>query len=185
MKTFLGIDPGRTGGFAMIHSGGLTLWEMPPESQRGVSLLTLERLIICEAQALSDMELPIVGLEWNVAHPDNVPDHAFRFGLQTGQIHAMFFAHKFQLELISPQLWMAKLGLPGKQFDPECRQRLELLRKHYPHALVIGPRGGVLDGLVEAALIAIYLRIVHATPISKKSGPRPPKFRGIIDDEQM
>jgi hypothetical protein len=159
---------------------------MPPESQRGIDLCNLERIILC-CEMHEDASLTQVGIEWNTCRPGEVPDRAMKFGIQSGELRAMFFAHGFQLELLSPQAWMSKLGLPGKDFDPDCLQRREVVKRHFSDAdkMFIGPRGGIYDGLVEAACIAIYLQIMHGTPLGKKSGPRPQKFRGIVDESQL
>jgi hypothetical protein len=174
---FIGVDVGRKGGIALISSTGLSLWPMVVEQQRGLDLTALTAIVL---QCGMPSSLPArVGIEHNTARPGEVPDYAYKFGLQEGQLHGMFYAHGFYIDLLSPQTWLDKMGLPGKVWDQGCKQRLEILYRHFPNAQVVGPRGGIMDGLVEAALIAIYMRELYSTPLGKKTGPRKAKFRGL------
>ena len=171
-----GIDPGRTGGIAAIDfDGTVKVWAMPRQEQRGVCLPELFDILRSWPNGTA------VGLEWNQARPGESPDYAFRFGLQTGEIHAALFGVGFSTILVSPQAWMNKLGLCGKRDDPKMIYRMAFVRDHYPWAepLFIGPRGGIQDGPLEALLIAHYVKLVRSTPFGAKSGPRQPKFRGI------
>jgi hypothetical protein len=70
------------------------------------------------------------------------------------------------------------LGVPGKDYDPKCQQRRAILDEAYPNssALWFGPRGGVLDGAVDAACIALYMKRKDSVPFT---GKRPPTFRGL------
>ena len=179
--TFIGIDPGRKGGIALISEQGLQVWEMPPEQHRGINLWDLTGIIneITHYETF-DGEHNKVGLEWNTCRPEEVPDFTMRFGIQSGELRAMFFAHGFEVDLIPPQVWMAKLGLPGKDGDFECRQRAELVSREFPGSdkLWTWPRGGVHGGILEACCIAIYQRIMYSTPLGRHTGRRPPRYLG-------
>lgn len=174
---FIGIDPGRKGGIALIRNGNLTVWPMPPEQNRGIDLRALEQIVAVGCCSLNCK----LCLEWNTCRPNEVPDYAMRFGIQSGELRAMFFARGFDVDLVSPAAWMNKLGVPGKEWDRQCAQRIEVIKRHFPDAdkLWTGPKGGIQDGIVEAICLAIYCRTVYSTPIGTKAGPRPPKFRGV------
>jgi hypothetical protein len=175
-----GIDVGHKGGLAIFNTdtGEIRLWEMPPEQNRGTNLEELWQIL---QSWPSDT---IVGLEYNTCRPGEVPDFAMRFGIQTGELRAALFSFKFETMLVFPQVWMGKLGLWGKQNDPHLQYRMALIREKYPHAepLLVGPRGGIKDGLVEALLIAEWVRLMHCTPLQKFTGPRPPRFLGLTPE---
>jgi len=169
--TVMACDPGRTGAFARIDENGLTLWDMPAKLNRGIDLHALKEIV-------TSCEPCRIGIEQNTGHPDDVPDRAFIFGLQTGQIQAMFFAFGFTIDYIFPQTWMQKMGLPSKQNDFELKQRIEIVHSHFPTAELVGPRGGLLDGRIEAACICLFMKRMYTTPLGRHTGRRPPTFRG-------
>lgn len=179
--TYIGIDPGRTGGIVVLQDSGLIFaYPMPATNERGVYV----REIVDIFRNVQDTA--VIGIEWNVAHVDNVADHAFRFGLQTGQLDGIAQALNFEVIHVYPQAWMNKLGLRGKQHDPDLMYRMAWLDEHYPYAkqLVLGPRGGIQDGLLEALCITHYVKLMRITPLGKKSGPPPAKFRGLPPEEE-
>jgi hypothetical protein len=178
VKTYLGVDPGRTGGIAVIEPDGtIRVWPMPAKSERGVDVEAFAEIIRPFASSH-------VALEWNTARPHEVPDYAFRFGLQTGQLDATMRCHGLKVAHVTPQVWMKQLGLTGKADDPKLYYRMEFIRLHYSYAesLFIGPRGGIQDGPLEALLMAHYLRLITESPFGTKGGRPPPKFRGELAD---
>jgi len=179
--TFIGIDPGRKGGIALISEQGLRVWEMPPEQHRGINLAELNEIITHHLTPWDGEPIGHVAIEWNTCRPEEVPDFAMRFGIQSGELRAMFFARGLDVDLVPPNTWMQKLGLPGKDGDFECRQRAELVSREFPgsNELWTGPRGGVHDGILESICIALYERVYWSTPLGRKTGPRKPTFRGI------
>lgn len=174
--SFAGVDPGRTGGLALISPGNVPkVWEMPKSEERGCDIMAVWDI-------LSQWPSPVVAaLEWNTSRPGEVPDFAFRFGLQTGQLHALLFAKGFQVKLLAPNKWKGRLGLPGKTDDPGSLQGAALWDRTYPpyKSLIRGPKGGIHDGPLDALLIALYLRKEATSGVGWKGGKRPPKYRGI------
>jgi hypothetical protein len=173
---YIGVDPGRKGAISVIDNGVITIFPMPPEQNRGLDLEALHNIVV------NAPEPARVGIEWNTARPNEVPDFAFRFGLQSGELRATFFHFGYDPVLVPPQIWMAYLGVPGKDYDAKCQQRRAILDKEYPQSssLWLGPRGGVLDGPVEASCIALYMKRIDAVPFK---GKRPPTFRGLPADK--
>lgn len=180
MKSYVGIDPGRKGAIAKISSQAITVHEMPQEFERGIDLFGLVSLD--DLERLGDV---LVGIEWNTGRPGEVPDYAFRFGLQTGQLDAWYKAKGYTVKHISPQKWKNYFGLPGKQDDRQSLQGAAIWCKSYPQykGLIYGPRGGILDGPLDALLIAEYLRRIESSPVGAKGGKRPPKFLGLTAEE--
>lgn len=176
----IGIDPGRSGAVAQIALNGATpivwVWDMPEhKDNRGIDVAAFD-LILAGLPVTGS----VTGLEWNTGRPGEVPDFAYRFGLQTGQIDALLFARGFWVERLSSQKWTGKLALPGKTHSGAVQQRADLIDNLYPQAspLIRGPRGGLLDGRIDAILIAEYVRRGHCTLTGHKGGRRAPIWRG-------
>jgi len=179
----VGIDPGRKGAIATIECATRTphVWAMPDHGEeRGVDVWAVDA-ILAEIPATG----ACVGLEWNSGRPGEVPDFAYRFGLQTGQLDALLWARGFDILHLASNKWTSRLGLPGKSHHGALEQRAALWDAIYPpyKGLIRGPRGGILDGPLDALLIAEYIRRGYATLTGHKGGRRPPIFRGGgIDD---
>lgn len=175
-RTVIGIDPGRKGALASIGilSGMVKVHPMPEEEDRGMCLHDL-RLILQEYTPSTTL----VGIEWNTGMPHEVPDYAFRFGLQTGQLDAYAHAMGFSVRHVSSSKWTGYFGLAGKQDQTALPVRVALLEKAYPafSRLLRGPRGGILDGNVDALLIAHYFRLGETT-FGHRGGRRPAIQRG-------
>jgi crossover junction endodeoxyribonuclease RuvC len=78
---------------------------------------------------------------------------AFSFGRGYGRIEGVVQTLRIALTLVKPQVWKPKLGAPRDKVQSVSRAR-QLM----PSAAgaFVGPRGGLLDGLAEAAMIALY-----------------------------
>lgn len=181
ITTTIGIDPGRTGAIARISEGEVDVWDMPVrrEGERGIDVGSFDAIL---SLTLSPKDA-VVGLEWNGGRPGEVPDFAYRFGLQTGQIDGLLFGRGYRVEHLSANKWTGKLGLPGKTHSGAVEQRAAMIDLLYPQAspLIRGPRGGLLDGRIDAILIADYMRRGHCTRTGHKGGRRPPVWRGPAD----
>lgn len=177
---FIGVDPGFTGGLALLSADGLIarVWPMPTTGKRNHRKLDLGYLtgIIRTFPPNSQ-----VGLEWPQGLPGDSPQSMMRFGVQVGQIDALLYAHEFLPEHISPSVWKGRLGLPGKAHDPSSWQGVQYWAERYPShsGLIHGPRGGILDGLLDALLLAHYLKLGTTSPMGWHGGKRPPAFRGV------
>jgi hypothetical protein len=182
-KRYLGIDPGRQGALGVIRPGVggqpaiVQVHDMPDEQDRGVNLADLDAIL---SHIPADGTLAC--LEWPTARPGEVPDFAMRFGQQCGELRALLWARGYETRLIPPQTWTGRLGLPGKQHAGAVVQRAAMWDQRYPHfmAVIRGPRGGLLDGRIDALLIAEFCRGTDAGQVGTKGGRRPPKFFGAV-----
>lgn len=181
-KYFAGIDPGFTGALAVLSEDGLIarIHDMPVINTgfNRIDLTTLYDVL---------KHLPVnthVALENPTTRPGEGAERCFRFGRGIGNIEAMLHVSGLRYVLIPPQTWTAYLGVVGKSHDHDCRQRLAYFQGLYPQheSKVIGSRGGVLDGPLDALLIAEYLRRITLSPVGKMGGKRPPKFIGRMED---
>lgn len=155
-KHFAGIDPGHFGAVAVLSQSGswAKMWKMPWKD--GEYDLDGLKKIFLYLKLLPDC---VVGIEWPVAFPDsfaNVARDAENFGRGKGYLEAFAFLMGLEYRRISPQLWKGRLGIPGKTHAGANERAAEKLVSLLPqHASMIrGPRGGLLDGPLDALLIA-------------------------------
>lgn len=187
MKTthYLGIDPGHSGAIACLNAAGTTAqtWPMPTRKRGDVTEMDLDKLydILSPLRKLPEV---FAGLEWPNTWQGQFGDvvrHAEVFGRGKGTLDSFLYLLGFSYRRVSPSAWKAKLGIPGKTWDKNSVQAHAFWVHTYPdHATcVLGPRGGLQDGPLDALLIAHYLRIGGESPVGHKGGKRPPTFRGM------
>ena len=187
---FLGIDPGVAGAIALISASGETaqVWPMPVLDRKGVK--ELDKHLLCDRlEHLRRLPAPVAGLEWPNTYKGSFGDvvrHAEVFGRQKGTLDAFLFGLGFDYRHVSPSAWKGKLGLPGKDWDPVSQQGADLWGRLYPQhsGLIRGPRGGLLDGPLDALLIAHYVKMSH-TGAGSKGGRKPPTFRVLGMDTPL
>ena len=177
---YVGLDPGFSGALGTIHEGRCSVVDMPVRRRgngEGYNALDLPVLIQYIPRA---PEGPVkFGLENPTTRPGEGAERSFRFGRQVGNLEAIILALGGDLTLIPPATWTSRLGFPGKQYDNALEIRAKYWCDHYPEYkdLIYGPRGGILDGRLDALLIAHYLKSISG-PLGKWGGRRPPKFKG-------
>lgn len=151
----LGIDPGATGGVALVAGGA-----------RGGNLLAWRRFdgvdplqAIAEVVALSGGACRLRSLLEEVhAAPGQGVVSMFTFGRSVGRIEGYFAARDMALELASPQAWQR--WLPGHDGGPKERVRSWVESRHGA-ATFIAPGCRVPhQGGMDAAAIAEYLRLL-------------------------
>jgi hypothetical protein len=104
-----------------------------------------------------------VGIEWPQAFPGsfgNVCRDAEIFGEQKARLEDFAFLMGLDHHRIAPTLWKGRLGLDGKTIVGANERAAQLWCMFYPKfaGLIRGPRGGLLDGPLDALLIAHFLR---------------------------
>lgn len=155
-RHFCGIDPGHHGAIAVLNANGswAKVWSMPWKDSEYdlVGLRTIFRY-------LKLLPGTVIGIEWPVAWPGsfaNVVRDAENFGRGKAYLESFAFLLGFEYRKISPQLWKGRLGLPGKTSpganEVAAAKVASLMPRHVP--LIRGPRGGLLDGPMDALLIA-------------------------------
>jgi len=163
-KTTVGIDPGFKGALAMIYRGEIRVRDLPTklrkstgnEFDRGELLKALTTFCRCPGRDVH------VGLEHPTTRPGEGAERSKRFGEGLGLIEGMLVALGVSYELIPPAKWKMSLGVPGKDWEGANEIGRALIEQMYPaykHGDFHGPRGGLLDGRVDATLIAHYLSI--------------------------
>jgi len=160
---YAGIDPGFSGGFALMSSTGMTChaWPMPVvekdyDSQREIDLNGL-RAVLEQIRRFPNV---CIGLEWPTTRPGEGAERCERFGRQKGYLEAFCFLKGMSYYKIAPNLWKGRLGLDGKTVVGANERAAKLFEMYYPGhtALIRGPKGGIKDGIMDALLIAHFLR---------------------------
>lgn len=156
----MGVDPGVYGAFALINDDRIVrVSDMPRQSCAGTGsydpaeILSLVRRVAILPHVMAWMERPHT-------RPGEGAERSCNFGLGLGYTEMALLACKIPYERVSPMAWMKAVGVHGKKKDPELRQRWRVFDEKFPdqRGLILGPRGGVRDGRLEAVLIAEALR---------------------------
>lgn len=162
MKYFTGIDPGFSGAIVTIGLDGSiqNMHDLPVINEGKEREFNLEELdkYIYELSTFTDLS---VGLEHPTTRPGEGAERSRRFGYGQGLLEALLFVRHISYARIAPNLWKGRLGLPGKEHTGAVKQSADVCDWYYPDAtdLIRGPRGGLLDGRIDALLIAHFLRL--------------------------
>lgn len=151
---FIGVDPGFSGGIAILNSSGLgpeaAVGDMPTVAgAKGKTELDLHAVLrmtgVMVAGTATEMWLERVG-----ARPGQGVSSMFRFGQQLGALEMAAAAHGHVLRYVTPTTWKAYFGLSAdkgvargyamKRF-PQLADKLSRVKD---------------DGRAEALLIALY-----------------------------
>lgn len=185
---FIGVDPGFSGGIAVVNLAATTarVWDMPvshakgmKDSQREIDLSELATIF----RSLSKLPAPHMVIEWPTTRPGEGAERAERFGRGKGYLHAFAYLLKMDFKLVAPQTWKGRLGLPGKGFDPHSAVTRKWWASKYPQweQMVLGPRGGVLDGRLDSLVLAEYARMGSVQILGWKGGKKPPTYGGMLE----
>lgn len=156
---FVGIDPGQSGGIAVICGLDVRVVKMP-ETERDL----LDYL--CGCHDLSDGDITAV-LEKVSSSPQMGVSSAFKFGIGVGQLRMALTAAKIPFDEVLPQKWQKVMG---------CRTGGDKnISKRRAQALFPGVK--VTHAFADALLIASYCRRARSTDvqIDPQSEPLPEK----------
>ena len=149
MTIYLGIDPGKEGGWAVVDHKGAALVAGPlPYIGRELDpisfLATLKPLgiDIC----VTEKPMPVKGSGTTTA---------FTTGKNYGIILCVLSFLEARREEVSPSVWKK-----AKNLSADKQASVELALKLFPdqRSVLLGPRGGGQDGIAEALLIADWRR---------------------------
>lgn len=154
MKLFLGIDPGRQGGWGIVDEDGAALHVEPlPYTQNQLDILTLNKHLL-SAEFLFTNDTTAV-IEHPLTLSGESPSGHLNSGKNFGILLALCTLHRFVIHTPQPGAWKSKMRLGSDK-----GLSMKLCDQLFPtmHDMIRGPRGGALDGLAEALLIAEYQR---------------------------
>lgn len=147
---YLGIDPGKKGGIAAIDPFGELKQLCPYQPE------TLRKILDTETQSANNV---VAFVEKAQAFPGQGVVGMFNYGKSAGIIEGLLISWMIEYDLVTPARWHAALvkrGARGTTKQRAWAKAQELWPNEYNWFL--SSRGKVLDGLVDAALIAEYGR---------------------------
>lgn len=148
MKTlFIGIDPGKSGGIALIDLERCISSTEPYSDQALIKL--------CADVSQDSYKYSICCLEKVGAMPGQGVVSMFSFGQSVGYIKGVLEAFRIPYQEITPQKWKREFGLTSDK-----AKSAEVCRKLFPDvSLLATPRcKKPHDGMAEALLMAEYAR---------------------------
>jgi len=154
----LGIDPGMSGGIAVLEGRRVVdAMHMPvvgDGSQREIDIGRLSAFI--EAHEPDEAIIELVSAMPSIPGADGVrrgmgAASAFRFGFAVGQVRAVVACYRIPLTLVVPTVWKKHYGLKGG--DKEPSRQMALRRFPEAHRLLSRKKD---HGPAEAILIAAY-----------------------------
>ena len=140
---YIGIDPGKNGGIAIIDSDGAIAF---PFSE--------ERLLI-ELDGIAQEYECICCLEHVHAMPKQGVSSTFNFGMNFGFIQGVLKAYSIPYELVTPQKWKKEFSCTSDK-----NTSIEVCKRLFPNVNLKATERCKKDhdGLAEALLIAEYGR---------------------------
>ena len=155
MSVILGVDPGGTGAFALLHPDGTleNTWDMPAHD--GIVSAPLIADLIDNIRA--DWPIAVAYVENVHSMPKQGVASSFKFGRAFGVAVGVLGGARVPVEYIEPSVWKRKAGLTGQPKDASRHRAIEL----WPSVSHLFAR--VKDGgRADAALIARH-GLLHLT----------------------
>ncbi len=147
MKTFLGIDPGKSGGIAVVHNESMTAHKMPDTPHDLAELLDA----ICDRYTTGG-DTPLAIVEQVHSMPKQGVSSTFKFGTNFGMIQGVLAAMKIPYEFVTPTVWQRAMGCLTKGDKNVSKAKAQQL---FPHLKII-------HATADAVLLAEYGRRKHA-----------------------
>lgn len=152
MKFFIGIDPGKKGGIAVIDEEGFLLHseEMPltPSGEINSSYI----FFVLTEHYLNSQIFCII--EKSQAMPKQGVKSMFNFGKGYGELIAVLKIGAIPFQEITSPIWKKEYSLIKKGKKDSC----EVASKLFPEKVFKTDRGRLKDGEAEACLLAEYAR---------------------------
>lgn len=140
---FVGIDPGATGGIALLSADHkLMAWAMP-ETERDIS-------DVFEAVRT---EVLFAMIEIVHSMPEQGVSSSFSFGQNYGFLRGMLIAHKIPFGDVTPQKWQRALNIPSGKGKTKTQHKNDTKAR----AQEIFPERKMTHAIADASLIAEYV----------------------------
>ena len=147
----LGIDPGSSGGLAIVRNNFNTLPEivfairMPTVTIYGKKIIDTKKI----ALELSKYDIDISIIEKVHAMPRQGVTSSFQFGRNFGGIETLSYLYSKRVDYIAPAIWKKFLGL-----GPSKKESLDLARLKFGESDLWKIKSN--DGIAEAALLTLF-----------------------------
>lgn len=142
----LGIDPGMTGALAYYDGKELLTWRMPIFKKEKGHDLDIHNLYNAFREAAAEHAY----IEKTTAMPKISGKAAYSMGKSEGALLSLCVALQIPYTLVRPAQWKKEMSCPADK--DSARQRASQLFPQYSHCW----DKKYLDGVAEAALIALY-----------------------------
>ena len=148
-KTFVGIDPGASGGIAMINNNKCTAWKYPKDDIR--ELKNIFKII----KSTNRVNNIICYIENVHAFPTDARSRAFAFGRNFGIWLGMLTALSLLYNKVTPSTWQKHFGpFPKEKKDRKNRIK-EIAQEVFPDT------NKITLATSDAILIALYAKEEH------------------------
>lgn len=157
-KRILGVDPGLSGGWALIDETGkiISVSNFPTKQVKKSGKLSTQ----LDGHQLAfefDCAAPTVAFVENVSSRPRQAGQ-FQFGINAGMVHGIIYALGIDMHLVAPASWKGVVGLKRGEEDTKREMKTQaraMAATLFPaHAKSFARVKD--DGVAEAALIALY-----------------------------
>jgi crossover junction endodeoxyribonuclease RuvC len=151
MPCFVGVDPGKKGGIAILRADGTFVSHQPMgEAYELAEYLRGKDIIRCYVEKCQAM-------------PSQGVSSMFTYGTGYGKILGVLETLQISYDLVQPQKWQRKM-IPGTKRGETKKAALAKARQLFPReSFILDSCRVPHDGIVDAVLIAEYGRGLHAT----------------------
>lgn len=145
--TYIGVDPGKMGGFALIYGDG-----------KAAAFPWDDEAFIDEVSSARAQDNCLAIVERVGAMPKQGITSTFNFGTSYGFIQGVLKALHVPYQLILPRTWKAEYGL-----NSDKAKSIEVCKRLFPDVSILRtPKCRVeSDGMSESLLICEYGRRIH------------------------
>ena len=147
----LGIDPGSSGGLAIVESKVNSLPKIIWASKMPVVSIYNKKIIdvMKVSLALKEYSIDVTIIEKVHAMPRQGVSSSFQFGRIFGGIEAISYIYTKRVDYIAPAVWKKSLGLGSSK-----QESLDLARLKFGKLNFWDLKSN--DGIAEAALLALF-----------------------------
>ena len=147
----LGIDPGSSGGLAIVKKSLNTLPQiilalrMPTVTIYGKKIIDTKKI----ASELQNHTIEVSIIEKVHAMPRQGVTSSFQFGRNFGGIEALSYIYSKRVDYIAPAIWKKSLGLGASK-----KESLDLARLKFGESDLWNVKSN--DGVAEASLLTLF-----------------------------
>ena len=152
MPSYLGIDPGASGGFCLLEDGGVVRLTPMPKAIKGICNVFEHWYYASEAL------LEKVG-GYLPKSEGNIGSAMFQFGRSYGRLETLLTEWAIPYEEVQPAEWQRAVGISPRR-KSEKKHQYKRRIKEQAITLFPGVKGITLN-TCDALLIALYCRMKH------------------------
>jgi crossover junction endodeoxyribonuclease RuvC len=146
----IGVDPGQSGGLAILHNGRLVkACRMPVVKIRGKAQIDARAVVSWWGDCLVPFDVAVI--EAVHAMPGQGVSSSFQFGRMLGGIESLIYSTGARVEYVAPALWKKAMGLSSDK-----QASLDAAKVRFGSAADALLKFKADEGIAEAALIAAY-----------------------------